>query len=758
MKDIELAILNYENQLLENRKQLNDLICECSKESGNHQLIQDKVNYFQKEIDYMISQLYLLKTDLQKRSDEQKTLCETQMPQSISPVLQNEITQESKEMPQFENTMSKSKEIPPFENTMSKSYEIPQVQNTMPKSNGMSEVQNNEQKAKENVLQKIVQKKDLENVIGQSWMGIFASILIFISLILFATLLVPFLTDPIKMAAMYMVSVGFTVFGLIKLKQQNNKTYLAISSCGIGAIYISLLLSHLYFKAIGYLPLYVFILIWAAFVCYLSKLRDKVFQIIGQVGISIALLFGCILCTQAQDAMKLFMLSLFFVLTASVFYISSFSKQFNKNRINYIFNCLNVVQLWSCFSLMADIEKFTILAGVVIVVFLIIQFYFFLISEMKENGVSFSIFTVINVTLLLALIFGMIESEDICAGISVIVGCILLVIIDRKYNEKSSVGKNILEIYSMLGLAISVSMISVIEEPVAFAILMFPFLWLGYFRKDRNYKYGSLLMFGAYCFLNTMTIPYFCVGLMYLAFLAYFIYTKKEQYTETFKIISYLAALLFLYHELFYITGKTDADIGMTTARVVVGILNVIAMKSIFVKNFQTLQEEKISVVVTYIMNARFMLLSLSSIMEVDNEICHCILILQAVLLFVANSKNLLAKQNSFVSGIYIGIKFTVLLVTILSSFAAANYVISISAFLFAIASIVFGFGFRLKAFRIYGLILSMLSVVKLIMIDIRYDNTLAHALSFFLCGILCFTISMIYNVIDKKMNGTKSI
>ena len=103
-------------------------------------------------------------------------------------------------------------------------------------------------------------------------------------------------------------------------------------------------------------------------------------------------------------------------------------------------------------------------------------------------------------------------------------------------------------------------------------------------------------------------------------------------------------------------------------------------------------------------------------------------------------------------AGIYIGVKLTVLLVTILCSYEAADYVISISAFLFAIISIVMGFKFYVKSFRIYGLFLSMFSVAKLILVDISYDNTLGHALSFFICGILCFVISMIYHLIDKKM------
>lgn len=90
-------------------------------------------------------------------------------------------------------------------------------------------------------------------------------------------------------------------------------------------------------------------------------------------------------------------------------------------------------------------------------------------------------------------------------------------------------------------------------------------------------------------------------------------------------------------------------------------------------------------------------------------------------------------------------------MLAILSSFDAANYVLSIASFLFAIASIVIGFKFNYKALRVYGLVLSMLSTIKLILVDIGYNGTAQKALCFFICGLLCFAISAIYNWFDKR-------
>ena len=45
-----------------------------------------------------------------------------------------------------------------------------------------------------------------------------------------------------------------------------------------------------------------------------------------------------------------------------------------------------------------------------------------------------------------------------------------------------------------------------------------------------------------------------------------------------------------------------------------------------------------------------------------------------------------------------------------------------------------------------------MICVVKLVMIDISYQNTAGHALSFFISGVLCFTISALYSIADKRL------
>ncbi|MDE7282153.1 MAG: DUF2339 domain-containing protein [Lachnospiraceae bacterium] len=798
LNNIEASILNYENRLLADRKQLNDLIYECSNQNVSNSILNYKIKYLQTEIDYMNNQLNMLREGIQEQIKDIR-------PQSVKPQIQEPYIQPQNVQQQPQALNIQYQGAIPQPQVQNNQYQgvMPQMQaENIPYQNAMPQQQASNIQYQSAMPQpqapyiqlqnKVNKPKDLENMIGKSWMGIFASVLIFISFILFATLLAPFITDTIKMIAMYVVSIMLTAFGLLKLRKNNNKLYLAISGCGVGAVYISLLLTNLYFKAIGDITLYIFILVWAVFVCYLSKWQDRIFQIIGQCGITIALFFGVVLCVEEFDYAMMFLLSLFFVVTASIFYVTNYSREFHKNVVNNVFNCINVFQIWvGAYSLRPAFSwagwaeapgynrnwwaeyKVEAIAGIMLF-FLILQFVLFLAAKLKEKNIGFGVFMIINTILMMLYISNMTYRsiswrgpdnigiynigycwDTIRGYIFIIIGVALLAVAEKKFDNRKDDGKVLIQCFTLPVFIISVSMIPFLLSHIGVSFVMILFILLGYYKDDCVYKYMSLLTAVIYCLSDLKySVEYLCLGLLFFAILGVCMYVKKEQYNSIFKLLSYVAGFFFIIISLTYMFDDLNVsyDVDTTITLTVVSALNMFAMKSRFVKDFQTLQTEKHSVNVTRTINAILMVVSLYKVMVVDNEICHFILVLLAILIFMVNSKNLIEQYKTLWSGIYIGVKLTVLLITILCSYEAANYVISISAFLFAIISIVLGFRFYVKSFRLYGLFLSMLSVAKLILIDISYDNTLGHALSFFICGILCFVISMIYHLIDKRM------
>ena len=68
-----------------------------------------------------------------------------------------------------------------------------------------------------------------------------------------------------------------------------------------------------------------------------------------------------------------------------------------------------------------------------------------------------------------------------------------------------------------------------------------------------------------------------------------------------------------------------------------------------------------------------------------------------------------------------------------------------------AVLLILFGFWKSRKPVRIYGLILVLVSICKLILLDISYGKLELRAFSFLICGVICFGISFLYNRMDKN-------
>ena len=128
------------------------------------------------------------------------------------------------------------------------------------------------------------------------------------------------------------------------------------------------------------------------------------------------------------------------------------------------------------------------------------------------------------------------------------------------------------------------------------------------------------------------------------------------------------------------------------------------------------------------------------------------VIMLSSLLCFIG-SRELLSRDKRILE-YYVGIKATLFINLSMAVFidSELGYIYSIVCLLIAVASIVIGFRNELKSFRLYGLILSLCSVLKLVMIDISYDNSLGRIFSFIGAGLLCFAIVWIYNKMSEKL------
>ena len=85
---------------------------------------------------------------------------------------------------------------------------------------------------------------------------------------------------------------------------------------------------------------------------------------------------------------------------------------------------------------------------------------------------------------------------------------------------------------------------------------------------------------------------------------------------------------------------------------------------------------------------------------------------------------------------------------------SAPNYVSSIIGLVLTIGCIVLGFVIKRKGIRLYGLAVSMLMVFKLALIDLELSSLMAYAVSFFIAGLSCVVISMIYYFVNAAVSN----
>lgn len=283
MNQWETDFLNLENELVFTRKKLNDLIYEYQNKNQtitDDAIYQDKLRYLEVELQYINNQLQLLK----QAQREEVQAVPTRVPaQGIAEGFANNPAGtmrapgpvQSLPNPEIKKTLN----MPPFGER-----QVTQKAKKLNKANPYQNAAPAYLQGAPTPAKAGREPRDYEKLFGKNLMGIFASVLIFISLVIFATLILPHLTDAMKMMAMYIASIAVLTVGLVLCrKNKDNLFYIAILGCGAGSLYLSLLLSNLYFKVIGDLTLYGLILLWAVFVRFLTKIRNLVFNIIVSV-------------------------------------------------------------------------------------------------------------------------------------------------------------------------------------------------------------------------------------------------------------------------------------------------------------------------------------------------------------------------------------------------------------------------------------------------------------------------------------------
>lgn len=594
---------------------------------------------------------------------------------------------------------------------------------------------------------------DIEKFLGKYWMGIMASFLIFISIILFAVTVLPYMTDTVKIIVIYAVSMAFITVGLILYKKTLRLFYMILTSCGMGALYISLLLSNVYFKVLEDIPLYLCFFVWATGIAFLSRNSIRTFHIVGNVGIILSILLGVMNCVHSCDSSKLITLTVFFFVTALLY--EFFNRRFFIT--NTICNYIGLFFLISGYHAVdaSNLILFTIILSELILHLIYITckkispyFIYSILSQLYLFGMLNCLFRKsglfnqsFNATPLGDYLFYF--------GIYIIsLGSIVLInlLSNRKILSIHTNDKRILELFSMITMMYAI-LIPYFNSVLSVVLLPCVFLLLSTLQTQKAYTIASVVSSALLFFITNNLICSVLLLLCNVAIIAkYYEYENKfcDRICACAGIIIRLTAVEFI-DRIFAYMESPNSD-----CREVISLSIIVSIDLLLKYRFSHKQRDKAVVQVADISSFLCTIIISYMLQDIAEPILYYCTLLLGCIVFMNNVTKFI-KSNSSFKQLYAAFKVTFYVIIVMFSLKAASILFSIALFIATILWILIGFKLKVKTVRLYGLIISIISMAKLILVDIQYSTSLARALGFFACGILALLIYFIYNQIEKS-------
>lgn len=105
--------------------------------------------------------------------------------------------------------------------------------------------------------------------------------------------------------------------------------------------------------------------------------------------------------------------------------------------------------------------------------------------------------------------------------------------------------------------------------------------------------------------------------------------------------------------------------------------------------------------------------------------------------------------------GFWIGLKYSILTWTSLTdvfNLNTSSIIISVAGLIVALGNIAIGFKQKTKSLRLYGLMFTILMVLKFIIVDLSQENSITRIVALLVGGLICFGISVLYNKLNNMI------
>lgn len=605
MDTLQNNILELEAQILKDREILLNL-AKQSKESKNA-LYEDKINFMKCELDYLQNQYHIIEKqfrfeptattmDIAKSSvDSVKSVVLMDRKEEVSETVPTEnvveqipeISTETKPFKEF--TGEEAEKAAEISSTFNLSgllcedvnlttEDIDKMDNIKPEHNLPASEDKAVVKKNPDKKTSAVKSNSLENKIGGIVMAVLAAGLIFVSIVLISLSVIPALGDIVKQVAFYFAGAILVVSGIVMSKKKSlSKLSPLLISIGMGELYVSLFVSNLVFKSLSDWILFVMILVWSASFIFLRKFGTALFNVIGNIGLIVAVYLGFILSANTQDPLKMLFVVLFYFISKLSFYI--FFKKRNSIADNLIFHLFNSAEL--ILLVLGNIFNDTIpnseirLIILFVCVLLSMVDLIFIIPDKDKNKVFFCLGTIFYGFLYFSL------TQNICLGFKAPMFVVILVcfvtlmpfVLVSEFKFKGSFGGTFIEV-TFLATQIFCLLLDKNTFAYGFIVLiLIPLTILGFIRKSQVMKIFSLLSLAVYAFVPNLPLRIIVGVLFTLAFLLC-LYFVKDQYSSFYKIE--VIAIDMLYVVTVAVTYGKDCSVQMIIPAIIITGLSLL--------------------------------------------------------------------------------------------------------------------------------------------------------------------------------------
>ncbi len=622
-----------------------------------------------------------------------------------------------------------------------------------------------------------------EGVVGKYIVGGLASLLVFVGAISLVALVWDKMSPEIKLALLVLVGLTLTVTGFMRIKNHKNPITSILLGTGSGLLFISILAANMAFDLISSSTAFILAGIWAIFFILSYKITQTFFTtVIAYIGSFIALLLGLSLAVSDMDYI---IVIVFTISIGSALLISGYqwlSK--GKQLICTLLTLLSVLSI-----LLAGMDAYYD--------FLTKWVYEFAILLILMYGLANRIYKLMNdlkiiiwqlfLGILLAfitLIGLMVINNEI--GYLVALFLFLLIILAQLVVYEACAYKSSTAFTVAYTLFLVVTMMMINEELfeliLGVSLVTLVLLGLNHWKHDARFKvlitcivgFDALLVLinGDHIYNISKNLPaYVCyigIQLGVMAYLLYGQYRLKEGANFIgLKVIGFIIAMS---NSFFLITNtvsrfKSIEEVlsGGILAYLFITILLITFIASgyfkpwkhpyfmWFTKNEDIPQDH--SEIALYAVTSLLYFIGLIGIWEVSEWYEQMIMMVTVLAIAWVQSANLLRFKKAIKwVGIWIGLKYWILTWVILNaSFDVAfdSVYYSLTGLILAILCIAIGFKIKVKSLRLYGLILTILMVVKFIAVDLSGENSITRVIALMVGGVICFGISVIYNKLN---------